>query len=124
MKHIALIFVAIDILSIPAGNAGGHIAHLGGAFWGFIYAFSLKRGGDIYSMFERIKMPESGAKKSKTKFDTSRPETGRPLNDDIYRAKRAASQEEIDRILDKISKSGYTSLSKEEKEMLFKSGSK
>ena len=51
MKWIAIIFVIIDILSIPKGNSGGHIAHLGGALWGFLYAYMLRKDFDIYLIF-------------------------------------------------------------------------
>ena len=121
LKYLALIFIAIDIFSIQAGNAGGHIAHLGGAFWGFIYAYYLKKGSDFYKIFDGFKMPDLGFKRKQTKFETTRPKSGRPMNDDDYSRKKAASQKEIDRILDKISKSGYESLTKEEKDLLFKS---
>ncbi len=124
LKYLAIAFIAIDVISIQANNPGGHIAHLGGAMWGFIYAFSLKKGNDIYSLFYGIKMPKFTWNKKDVKFSTSRPKSGRPLTDDEYNTKRAATQEEIDHILDKISKSGYGSLSKKEKEMLFKTSNK
>ncbi len=124
LKYLAIVFIAIDLLSIQADNPGGHIAHLGGALWGFIYAFSLKKGNDIYRIFYSIKLPKFTWNKKNIKFDTSRPKSGKPLNDDEYNYKRAASQEEIDKILDKISKSGYSSLSNQEKELLFKTSNK
>ena len=43
LKHIAVFSIALDILSIPQGNAGGHIAHLGGAFFGYLYAQTHKK---------------------------------------------------------------------------------
>ena len=124
LKYVAIAFVVIDVLSIPYGNAGGHIGHLGGAFWGFLYAYYLRKGSDFYKVFDDLNMPNFGGKTRQTKFDTFRQENKRPMNDDIYNEKRAASQEEIDRILDKISKAGYDSLSKDEKELLFKSSKK
>jgi len=124
LKYLALIFVAIDLLSIQAGNAGGHIAHLGGAFWGFIYAYYLRKGSDFYKIFDGFKIPDLGFGHKRTKFDTSRPKSGRPMHDDEYSKKRVASQQEIDKILDKISRSGYESLSSEEKELLFKDSNK
>jgi membrane associated rhomboid family serine protease len=125
LKYLALILIAIDVLSIQSNNAGGHIAHLGGALWGFLYAYSLKNGNDLYKMLDGIRLPKFTWKSSKdVKFSTSRPKNGKPINDDEYNKKRAASQQEIDRILDKISRSGYSSLNKEEKEMLFKSSGK
>ncbi len=69
-------------------------------------------------------MPDFGLRQKQTKFDTSRPKSGRPMRDDDYNKKKVASQYEIDQILDKISKSGYESLSKEEKDLLFKNSDK
>ncbi len=124
LKYLAIAFIAIDVLSIQADNPGGHIAHLGGALWGFIFAYSLKKGNDIYKVFYGIKLPKFTWNKKETKFTTSRPKSGRPLTDDEYNTRRAATQDEIDEILDKISKSGYGSLSSFEKEMLFKTSNK
>jgi membrane associated rhomboid family serine protease len=123
LKYLAIAFVLLDILSIQSGNPGGHIAHLGGALWGFVYAISLKRGNDFYGFLYSIKLPDFSVFKSAKygNLKTSRPETGRPLNDDEYNKRKADKQKEIDRILDKISKSGYSSLTKKEKELLFKS---
>lgn len=124
LKYLAITFIVIDILSIQAENPGGHIAHLGGAFWGFIYAYSLRKGTDVYKMFYTLKLPKFTWKKRESGFSTSRQKSGRPLSDDEYNTKRAATQEEIDHILDKISKSGYSSLTSEEKELLFKTSNK
>ncbi len=125
LKWIAVAFVLLDLLSIPSNNPGGHIAHIGGALWGFVWALSLRRGNDFLRIFDGIKMPEIDPKKRKyRKFDTSRPVSGHPFTDEEYNRKRAASQAEIDKILDKISKSGYSSLTKAEKELLFKSSNK
>jgi membrane associated rhomboid family serine protease len=125
LKWIAVAFVLLDILSIPSNNPGGHIAHLGGALWGFVWALSLRRGNDFLRIFDGIKMPDIDPKKRKyRKFDTTRPASGHPITDEEYNRKRAASQAEIDKILDKISKSGYASLTKTEKELLFKSSNK
>jgi len=126
LKYLAIAFVLLDLLSIRSGNPGGHIAHLGGALWGFIYAMSLKKGNDFYGFLYTLKLPDFSIFKSakKPNFKTSRPNNGRPLNDDEYNKRKADKQKEIDRILDKISKSGYSSLTKKEKELLFKSSGK
>jgi len=125
LKYLAIGFVLLDLLSIQSNNPGGHIAHLGGALWGFVYALSLRKGKDLYRIFDGINLSSLGMyKKPFDKFTTIRPESGHPLNDDDYNKKRAAKQEEIDRILDKISKSGYGSLNASEKEILFKSSNK
>ena len=127
LKYLALIFILIDVLSIQAGNPGGHIAHLGGAFWGFIYATLLRKGHnfpDFTRYFSSFDLPYFGSKRKASKFDTTRPKSGRPISDDTYNEKRAELQEEIDLILEKISRSGYSSLTKEEKDLLFKSSNK
>ncbi|GMT45484.1 MAG: rhomboid family intramembrane serine protease [bacterium] len=125
LKWIAVAFVLLDILSIPSNNPGGHIAHLGGALWGFIWALSLRRGNDFLRIFDGIKIPDMNPKRRKYRsFETSRPASGHPMTDEEYNRKRAASQDEIDKILDKISRSGYSSLTKAEKELLFKSSNK
>ncbi len=125
LKYLAIAMILIDVLSIQSHNAGGHIAHLGGALWGFIYGYSLRNGNDIYKILDGLKFPKiKWGESTSSKFSTSRSANGKPMNDDLYNQKRAASQEEIDRILDKISHSGYSSLSKEEKELLFKTSNK
>ncbi len=121
LKYIALFFVVIDIISIDQGNPGGHLAHLGGACWGFIYATLLKSGKDpakpvglwlaaIGSLFRR---------KPAFKVEYNRE---RPLTDEDYNDVKAEERKRMDHILDKISQSGYDSLSKEEKKFLFKMG--
>ncbi len=117
MKWIAIIFVIIDILSIPKGNSGGHIAHLGGALWGFLYAYMLKKDFDIYLIFKRkprirVKTRNAGNYHQRAKTDEQ------------FNAERAQTQEEIDRILEKIAKNGYSSLSEKEKEYLFRQSKK
>lgn len=115
MKWIAIIFVVIDFLSISRGNSGGHLAHLGGAAWGFIYAFLLKNNfGSIFNRRPRIKV------KSKNAGNYHR----RPKTDEAFNAERAQEQEEIDMILEKIAKHGYSSLSEKEKEYLFRQSKK
>lgn len=120
LKYLALAFVIIDLLSIQSGNPGGHIAHLGGAFWGFLYAFALKNGTDLYRFlnFSGFAMPK------KSTFSSESHSNKRPFSDDEYNASKKKSQAKIDEILDKISKSGYSSLTQEEKELLFKTSKK
>ena len=121
LKYIAIVLVFIDLLSIDKGNAGGHLAHLGGAFYGFFYIRLLKSQGSFptFSFSDMFKR-----KKKYTKFRTIRNEHERPLTDEEYNERRAARQKKIDAILEKISKSGYESLSKEEKELLFNASNK
>lgn len=124
LKYLAIAFILIDLLSISADNPGGHIAHLGGALWGFIYAFSLKNGRDFYKVFYSFNLPKFTWGSKNKKFNTTRNFNQRPLTDEDYNYRKTATQEEIDKILDKISKSGYSSLTKNEKELLFKTSNK
>ncbi len=109
LKYIALVTVLLDIVSIPVGNPGGHIAHLGGALFGFLYIKYLYHDKHLVPAFIRNLF----RKKSNLSIHYRSPSTQADSKD-------KPSQEEIDRILDKISKSGYDSLSKKEKEQLFK----
>ena len=121
LKHIAFISIFIDILSIPKGNSGGHIAHLGGALYGFLYINQLKKGKDWSNWFNRIfdylttfLFYQRIAKNKKSRFKS----------DYKWNKEKDLSKNEIDKILDKISKSGYESLNKKEKEILFKASKK
>jgi membrane associated rhomboid family serine protease len=117
--YFALFCVLIDLLSIRSGNAGGHIAHLGGAAYGFFFGRSMAKGKDITSGFAGIFDWFKNLFKRKPKMKvTSR----RPMSDYDYNHARYERQQEVDRILDKIAKAGYDSLSKEEKEFLFTQG--
>ena len=120
LKYIGIFLVAIDLVMIPYGNAGGRISHLGGALLGFLYANNLSRGIDIGLSFERLWksiiklfLKQRLRKVYKSKKNKSNTTNSSQIN-----------QEEIDNILDKISKSGYDSLTKLEKETLFKAGDK
>lgn len=116
LKFIAIFLVLLYVISIPDGNAGGNISHLGGAAFGFIYTKSFKAGTDLgrwmEQFFDFILQLFNRTRKLKAvhRGPASR---GRQV-DGVPR------QEIIDSILDKISRSGYSSLSKEEKEILFK----
>ena len=87
------------------------------ALWGFLYAFMLKNDFDIYKIFK---------KKAKIRIKTVNSENyhQRPKTDEQYNAERAMEQEEIDRILEKIAKNGYSSLNDREKEFLFRQSKK
>ncbi len=112
--HLAAIWVALDVIQIPAGNAGGHFAHIGGALFGFFYVStasntSINLWGSFLSLFKSKEKPLKTVYKSKRKTTP------------IVKNKNE-HQQKIDTILDKISKSGYDTLSKEEKAFLFKQG--
>lgn len=128
--HIAVIFVLIDLLGLPtSGNAGGSIAHLGGAAFGYIYAMQLAKGNDIGLWFEKIMDTIGGWFSSKpttkkSRMRTVHKKTKKQTNPSQQKTSvsKSAKQQEIDSILDKISKSGYDSLSQAEKDFLFKAG--
>jgi len=106
LKYLAAAFIVLNILGLAGNNIGGNLAHLGGGLFGFLYIIQLRRGNDWSKLFKarnkklRVIKNEKGPK-GKTPF---------------------TNQEYIDSILDKISQSGYNSLSKAEKEALFNAG--
>jgi hypothetical protein len=120
LKWIVIFLFVVDVLSISQSNSGGHISHIGGAIYGYFFALQLKKGKDISSWVWPIqgffKQLFSFEKKSKIKV-THRSDT--PKSDYQYNANKKQEQEQVDAILDKISKSGYDSLTKEEKNFLF-----
>lgn len=120
LKYLAIAIVLIDLLSIPLGNAGGHFAHLGGAFLGFLFAKCYAHGTDITSFMSRFVAwcgKSSSRKKNKIRYVEG---DARIETDAEYNMRKANEQKEIDAILDKIRVSGYSSLTAEEKERLFK----
>ena len=120
IKYLAIASVFIDIMSIPKGNAGGHIAHLGGALIGMYFILKWKKGKDItVSMEGLIDSFLNLFKKKHLKTVHKRPKT-----DDEFRSDKADRSIKIDAILDKIAKSGYDSLTEKEKEYLFKNSKK
>lgn len=126
IKYIAIFYVLLSFSQTIGSNAGGELAHLGGALMGFIFIRQLQRGNDIgipvistmewfTSLFKptpKIKVTHKSSKFSSDKKSASSSSSGN------------ANQDEIDAILDKISQSGYESLSKEEKQKLFNASKK
>mgnify|MGYP006282767553 CR=1 FL=1 len=119
LKYIALFVIVLDVLSIAGSNAGGHIAHLGGAIFGYFYIVQFRKGKNLTHGFDRFMDSIFSLFKPKPKFKVTHK---RPANDIEYNRQKAEKQEKIDKILEKISKRGYDSLTKEEKEILFRSG--
>jgi hypothetical protein len=109
LKWIALFIVILDFLGIAGLNAGGEISHLGGALFGFVYIKQLQRGNDWVGVFTKI-------------FDRFKPKSKLTVTskNNAKNSSNKPRQDEIDRILDKISQSGYDSLNKQEKEILFR----
>ena len=112
LKHITLIIILYFIVSLPINNSGGHIAHLGGALYGFMFITLYKRNINTGFILEKI---ISILKTKNVKRINRRTE-----NDYEYNARKNKENQKINKILDKISRSGYDSLSNEEKEELSK----
>ncbi len=113
--YIAAAFIFMDIIQIPIGNTGGHLAHLGGALIGFLLTTQMNEGKGLLLYFQqRPKNKKRGP--LKTVYKNTKP--NRAALD------KNAEQKKIDTILDKISNSGYETLSQEEKDFLFSVGKK
>ena len=120
IKYLAIVCVLIDIIGIQIQNAGGHIAHLGGALSGMYFSQNFKKGKDITSSIDGvIEFFLNLFKKKHLKTVHKRPKT-----DDEFRSDKAERSVKIDTILDKIAKSGYDSLTEKEKKYLFKNSKK
>ena len=117
IKYMALgIFILTSVMDFSI-NSGGKLAHMGGALFGYLYVVNLRRGHDIGKGFNRIidffVTLFKPRKKLKVKYK-------KPATDYEYNERKAEHQARINLILEKISKGGYDSLTKEEKEILFK----
>lgn len=123
--HIGLFVVLMDLVQIPlGGNVGGRIAHLGGALLGYMYARQLMQGRDIGAGFSKFLDGLANLFKFSEKKAPMKTVYKNKVSASKSKAKRDkdSHQRQIDTILDKISKSGYESLSKAEKDFLFKAG--
>lgn len=121
LKYFAGATLLIDIISISSSNAGGHIAHLGGALFGFVYIIQLRKGRDLANGFNRFIDKITTLASPKTPSFKSSFQKKRAVTDEEYIHSKKSQQEQIDLILEKISKSGYGSLSQQEKDILFRS---
>ena len=123
--HIALVLLIIDLVQLSVSNTGGHLAHIGGAFFGYLYIAALKNGTDITSWVKTMldKIERLFVRKPKTPFKAVHKNFTVKKKDVASRiVTKSRTQQQIDEILDKISKSGYDSLTTEEKEFLFRAG--
>lgn len=128
LLYVGYFFIAFDVYNIIANqNAGGSISHLGGAIFGYLYMKQFERGNDFLGNFI-IKIEQLFQKKDKSTFkiykntSSTSTRTNVPKDDYDFNHQKVEKQKKIDVILDKISRSGYESLSKEEKDFLFKEG--
>ena len=121
LSYLAIAFILLDIIQIPYGNAGGHLAHLGGAALGYFYFLRLNQGTDIGLPLEKLSnrllnlFKKQSNLKTVYKNKSNAASKKKESNEDL-------DQQKIDVILDKISKSGYDSLSQKEKDFLFRAG--
>ncbi|PKP36436.1 MAG: rhomboid family intramembrane serine protease [Bacteroidetes bacterium HGW-Bacteroidetes-15] len=119
LKYIGAFLIVLDIISIAGTNAGGHIAHLGGAIFGYLFITAQNQKIDLLKpvtwVIDAFTSSPSANRRKKMKVDYKK-----PTDDFEYNRVKAEQQAEIDRILDKISKGGYDSLTAEEKKTLFK----
>jgi len=122
--HLGVTFIVIDLVFIGGNsNIGGRLSHLGGAFIGYLYASQLTKGRDIGAgfskMLDSIQNLFTKEKKAPLKTVYRKPSSNLKT---VAASDKEKHQRQIDIILDKISKSGYESLSKAEKDFLFKAG--
>jgi len=112
---LAAVFIGLDLIQIPGGNAGGHMSHIGGALFGYVYRYTYtgqvkkSKFSDYFTNLFQKKSVLKTVHKSKTRKSSDT---------------KNINQQKIDLILEKISKSGYESLNQEEKDLLFKQGKK
>ena len=112
--YLAGFWILFDFIGLIGNNAGGHFAHLGGALFGYLYINQASNSGGgimhwLWAIFQKKEKPLRTAYKSTKKKKKTAPNS-------------SFNQKQIDAILDKISKSGYDTLTKAEKDFLFKQG--
>lgn len=122
LKYIAIAAVLISFFGITSSNAGGELAHLGGALYGYFFIVSLRRGKDHTKSFNKLMDKLSNLFKTRKLKVKHTAASGKKMSDAEYNMTKAKNMEEIDRILDKIKTSGYGSLTSEEKRKLFEQG--
>ncbi|MDN3687025.1 rhomboid family protein [Cyclobacterium jeungdonense] len=126
IKYIAIFYVLIAFANSAGSNAGGELAHLGGAALGYFYILQLQKGVDLGKpvqivgmFFENLFSQKSKVKVTYRRSPESTKKKGSNSSSTTTSGGGKSTQEEIDRILDKIAEKGYDNLSKEEKRKLF-----
>ena len=123
--HVTAVIIVIDLMQLRSENMGGHISHLAGAMFGFIFIKLLQNGTDLSTVVSRFIdfFANLFQKNTTPPFKKVHKNYSRPVVKSVSKiVAKDKSQQQIDEILDKISQSGYDSLSNEEKEFLFKAG--
>ncbi len=123
LMWLAAILVLLDLVSVRDGvNSGGHIGHIGGAFYGYFYALQIKKGKEPGAWINRV-IDKFKSLFSKRKMKVAS-RNARAKSDEQFNLDKKSRQKRIDEILDRIGKSGYDSLSKDEKDFLFQNSQK
>ncbi|WP_281322604.1 rhomboid family intramembrane serine protease [Flavobacterium aestivum] len=122
--HITAVILILDLMQFRLENSGGHISHLAGAFFGFMFIKLLQNGIDLSKIVSAIiDLFANGFKRPSTPFKKVHKNYKKPVEKSSSKIViKDKKQQQIDEILDKISQSGYDSLNQEEKEFLFKAG--
>ncbi|MFI5150070.1 MAG: rhomboid family intramembrane serine protease [Bacteroidia bacterium] len=124
LKYVALgLFVVSSVIDLQSSNTGGKISHFGGAIFGLVFALRYQKGVDITrgatGIFDSLLHLFRKREKRHVKMAYKR-----PVSDEVYNESKVNDQKKMNDILDKISRSGYESLSKEEKDFLFNTSKK
>ena len=125
LQYIVFFFILLDIISVPFSNPGGHIAHLGGALWGWSYIRMLRNGINVSAPFEKIwESIHSGKKKTKkiypSQMQVYHQSTANTTSSQTNQTDKKTNTNRLDLILDKINRSGMSSLTEEERNFLEK----
>ena len=127
IKYIVFFFIILSIAQSAGTNAGGHLAHLGGAIMGFCYVKLLQNGTDlgrpIYWLadgWNNLLKPKPAVKVSYRQRSSASTQASSYVSPTGSSIISTPDQDEVDTILDKISRSGYESLTREEKQKLFR----
>ena len=121
LKYLGIAMVLLDLPGLMSVNSGGTVAHIGGYLSGFLYAKQLKIGKDLGSFLDVVLDYFKSVNKLKTVHKSKSPTMGGKQKKEFN---AFPQQKQIDLILDKISKSGYDSLTQAEKDFLFRAGKK
>lgn len=118
---LALLLILGDLAGMGSGDQVAHLAHLGGLLFGILSAVNTVNSHQFMNRFDRWLSLDFKTRKKAPKFKvhTNKKKTSQ-MTDSEYNKMETDRQKKVDAILDKISKSGYDSLSKSEKDFLFK----
>lgn len=124
LKYVAVFMIILDLLFMTSGNAGGHIAHLGGALAGWWFASNLRKGHDMTGWINAVLDVFDGSRVKRPRKPKMKVHYSDKQKDYDFNARKKERSDEIDRILDKLRQSGYGSLTEDEKKSLFDASKK